>query len=101
MNENTSVRERISALTEQAIESRRYIIGVWRIEPDPVPGNLDRIFMELDVQRWPTSDFLPVVDLLKRRLSEIAQNTDLRDPVEPVPAMVPKILYAEEEEATP
>lgn len=80
----SEVRERVGMLVDRAVKSGRHLVAVWRIEPNPVPGENDTMFLdELEMHRWPTADFLLTVDLLKRKLAEVARDPRLRDP-EPV-----------------
>lgn len=79
---HTQDRERLQQHLETALESGRWIVGVWWIGngPNPDTGKMEeRIFQELDVRRWATADFPPVVGLLKQRLTEIATNPNMVD----------------------
>ena len=80
----SELRERVGMLVDRAAASGRHLVAVWRIEPNPVPGKNDTMVLdELEMHRWPMDDFLLTVDMLKRRLAEVASNPAFRDP-EPV-----------------
>lgn len=76
-----SPRQELYDMVDQAVESRRFCVAVFRLVPDANPSAPARIYLNLRTNDFPEGDYAEILRMLKAQFSENVKKSHTTRPL--------------------